>query len=168
VHYFQQALATLGLHHPIKNPFRLQTKGELIAGCADRDLLRRLAPLSVSCSHPEAARWHEGKQGNCGSCYPCLIRRASMHPSGWDRATDYDVDALTDLRLLRRHWTSGASLRSVLDSLRRPTSPTDVRLNGRIPDGEAAVFYELWLRGRDELRAWLNSGAASDLKRRYA
>ena len=168
VHYFGRVLSALGLDHTVDNPFRLQTKGELIEACADRKLLERLARDTISCSHPEAARWHRGQIGNCGSCYPCLIRRAAMHRVGWDRPVDYDVDALTDTDLLRRERASGASLRAVLDALRRDPSPTDVQLNGRIPGGEAPVFHGVWVRGRDELRAWLDAGAVDKIRRRYA
>jgi hypothetical protein len=167
VHYFGRVLSALGLDHPVNNPFRLQTKGELLEACADRDLLKRLARETISCSHPEAARWHRGQIGNCGSCYPCLIRRAAMRCAGWDRPGDYDVDALTNTDLLRRGRASGASLRAVLDALRRDPSPTDVLLNGRIPGGEAPAFHGVWVRGRDELRAWLDAGAVDEIRRRY-
>ncbi|MEH3052628.1 MAG: hypothetical protein PGN13_01275 [Patulibacter minatonensis] len=168
VDYFHRALDCLGIPHRIENPFRLQTKGELIESCTDRALLQDLAPLTVSCSHPEAARWHQGKQGNCGSCYPCLIRRASLHRVGWDDPNDYDVDALNDGRLLLRHWTSGASLRALLKSLSQPTKRSDVVLNGRIPNGEQPAFYDMWLRGRAELRDWLDAGGSAEVRRRYA
>lgn len=168
VHYFGRVLAALGLDQPINNAFRLQTKGELVAACADRDLLEQLARETISCSHPEAARWHKGQIGNCGSCYPCLIRRAAMHRVGWDRPRDYDVDALTDTTLLRRDRVSGASLRAVLDTLRRDARPTDVLMNGRIPGGEAPSFHGVWVRGRDELRAWLDAGAIAEIRQRYA
>jgi hypothetical protein len=35
--------------------------------------------------------------------------------------------------------------------------------NGRIPDGETRAFFELYCRGREELRAWLTDGSAPHL-----
>ena len=97
----RRVLDLLGLRHPIENPYRLLTKCEALWQNSDRDLLFDLAPATISCSHPEAPRWDKRPQGNCGYCYPCLIRRASLHRVTSDRTT-YAWDALTDETLLRR------------------------------------------------------------------
>ena len=91
---FMRSAATVGVTNPILNPYRLMTKGEVLASTRNATLLRSLAPKSVSCSHPEAARYAEKGQGNCGYCFPCLIRRASMAHVGWDESTDYPWNAL--------------------------------------------------------------------------
>jgi len=156
-------LEALGLPHPLRNDFRLLTKGEALERSPNRELLVRLAPGSISCSHPEYARLRHLDQGNCGYCYPCLIRRASLHRIGEDRSGDYTWDALTDPNFLRRDRESGASLRALLTSLGRTTKPVDVLRNGRIPNGETRKFFDMYCRGRDELRAWLTHGGAAHL-----
>lgn len=156
-------LDDLGLRHPLENRFRLLTKGEALARSPNRDLLVRLAPETISCSHPEYARLRHLDQGNCGYCYPCLIRRASLHRIGEDRRLDYTWDALTDANFLRRDWESGASLRALLTSLGTVERPRDVLRNGRIPNGETRAFYDLYRRGRAELRSWLTTGGAAHL-----
>jgi hypothetical protein len=88
-----------------------------------------------------------------------------LHHFGSD-STRYSWDPLTDVDLLRRDVESGGSLRALAQSLGRPESLNDVLLNGRIPDGEAPVFYEMYRRGRVELRDWLLSGAGPELRRR--
>jgi 7-cyano-7-deazaguanine synthase in queuosine biosynthesis len=158
-------LDQLGLAHEIENPYRLLTKGEALAASSNPALLAELAPRTISCAHPEAPRWRERPQGNCGYCYPCLIRRAALHRFGSD-GTQYSWDALTDTELLRRDVSSGGSLRALAQSLGRPESPNDVLRNGRIPGGEAPAFYETYRRGRAELRTWLLSGAGPELQRR--
>ena len=165
LHLVGTLLEQLGLDHQISNPFRLMTKGEALVASSAATLLGELVPTSVSCSHPEAARWRKRPQGNCGYCYPCLIRRAALHRFGTD-GTQYAWDALADAELLRRDQSSGSSLRALAQSLGRPESPNDVLRNGRIPNGEAPDFYETYLRGREELRAWLLSGAGPELRRR--
>jgi 7-cyano-7-deazaguanine synthase in queuosine biosynthesis len=165
LHHLGEALERLGIEHQITNPFRLMTKGEALVASPAQTLLGELAPRSISCSHPEAPRWRKRPQGNCGYCYPCLIRRAALHRFGSD-GTQYAWDALTDAELLRRDQSSGSSLRALAQSLGRPESPNDVLRNGRIPNGEALDFYETYLRGRDELRAWLLTGAGPELRRR--
>jgi hypothetical protein len=43
-----QASTTIGVHNPVVNPYRLQTKGEVLAGSRNPSLLRQLVPSSVS------------------------------------------------------------------------------------------------------------------------
>jgi 7-cyano-7-deazaguanine synthase in queuosine biosynthesis len=157
-------LSGLGLEHPLMNPFRLATKGELLEQSSRPDLLRTLATVTVSCSHPEAARWHHGRQGNCGYCYPCLVRRASLHHVGLDDADEYDRDALTDVPLLTQtNRKSGRDLRALLARLGQPARMVDVLRNGRIPDGETRAFFDVYRRGREELRAWLTDGGSPEI-----
>jgi hypothetical protein len=164
MHRMRRALDLLGLRHPIENPYRLLTKGEALRQTSDRALLLRLAPETVSCSHPEAPRWDKRPQGNCGYCYPCLIRRASLHLVTSDR-TSYAWDALTDETLLRRSSKRGRSLRALATSLGGEERVEDVLINGRIPNGETVAFFDVYRRGRAELRDWLN-GAGPALRRR--
>ena len=95
LHFLAEALERLGINHMVTNPFRLMTKGEVLVASQAPTLLGELAPRSISCSHPEAARWRKRPQGNCGYCYPCLIRRAALHRLGSD-GTQYAWDALAD------------------------------------------------------------------------
>lgn len=159
-------LDQVGLSHPVENPYRLLTKGEALERCANERLVRRLAPVSISCSHPEHARLRHRRQGNCGYCYPCLIRRAALHRIQEDRSDDYSWNALRDANFLRRAWDSGRSLRALVTSLGQPERRTDVLRNGRIPNGETGLFFEVYRRGRAELRVWLTSGAAEPLRLR--
>ncbi|UBV18481.1 hypothetical protein H8Z57_13810 [Mycolicibacterium fortuitum] len=150
-----RAAATVGVHNPIRNPYRLQTKGELLCGSSNPELLARLAPMSLSCSHPEAARYVQRPQGNCGYCFPCLIRRAAMAQVGWDDATGYAWDALHGGGLLDRRTRRGADLRAVIAGAYTQRPDNDVLRNGPIPDGEHRAFVDVWRRGLNELRHWL-------------
>jgi hypothetical protein len=130
-----RSIATaIGVHNPIVNSLRLQTKGEALATCARPDLLATIARISVSCAHPTAARW-EGGSGSCGYCYPCLIRRASLYVVGLDRAGDYRVDVLTKADVLR-------------------TGP--VR--------EVAAYADLHRRGLAELETWMRTATDPDVR----
>lgn len=146
-------LATVGLENPLENPYRLMTKGELLAGSRNPKLLARLAPRSLSCAHPEAARWAKRKLGNCGYCYPCLIRRAALHAVGQDK-DEYAWDLAREPEIVDAG-ERGASVRALVRTLSRPSSRRDVLRNGPIPDNEDAEFAALYERGRDELRQWL-------------
>lgn len=75
---WNEVMTAVGIPGRLHNPYWDRTKGEMAKGCADPTLLRRLAPLSMSCSHPTSGRWRHIPQGHCGYCLPCLIRRASL------------------------------------------------------------------------------------------
>lgn len=144
----------VGVRNPILNPFRLKTKGEILADSRNPTLLRSLAPVSVSCSHPEAARYAEREQGNCGYCFPCLIRRSSMAHVGWDSADGYAWDALSGKDLLDHDTRRAADLRAVVNGVFSDRPDRDIFRNGPIPDGEHKAFLRVWRGGMAELRAW--------------
>lgn len=89
-------LAALGISGRVENPYWDKTKGEMVAGCANRTLLARLVPDSISCASPTKGRWKKRTTEHCGYCLPCLIRRAALrHGLG---ATDYTSYTVPDLR----------------------------------------------------------------------
>ena len=89
-----------------------------------------------------------------------------MHHVGLDRFRGhYAWDALNDAALLDPRSKRGRSLRALASSLARPERPEDVLTNGRIPTGETDAFFDVYCRGRAELRNWL-AGAGSALRRR--
>jgi len=164
MHRVSNVLAQVGLRHTIENPYRLMTKGEELDESANQSFLLKLAPQTISCSHPEAPRWAKRAQGNCGYCYPCLIRRASLHHVGADQDA-YAWDALHESELLAPSSARGRSLRALTASLAREERVEDVLVNGRIPNGETTKFFDVYRRGRTELREWLR-GAGPELRRR--
>lgn len=155
----QSAAARVGVHNPIRNPFRLKTKGEILAETLNPQLLEKLAPMSISCSHPEAARYVQRPQGNCGYCFPCLIRRSSMAHVGWDEPAGYAWDALTGDGLLDRNTRRAADLRAVFNGVFSDRPDRDILRNGPIPDGEHRDFLRVWRTGILELREWLRGAS---------
>lgn len=165
MHLLATAATAIGVSNPVINSYRLRTKGEMLAESRNAELLRRLAPLSVSCSHPETARYVGRKQGNCGYCFPCLIRRASLAHIGWDNDEyAYNVFDEQDLTiLLNRRSRRGADLRAVITGAFADRPDRDILRNGPLPQGERAAFTGVWRRGLTELRTWLASGARGGL-----
>jgi hypothetical protein len=158
---FADSAASIGVHNGTHNPYRLRTKKEMLAESRNPELLRRLVPLSVSCSQPETARRTARRQGSCGYCYSCLIRRASLAQLGWDDGR-YDWNVLSEEGILL-HPKRGADLRAVVAGVFTERPDRDVLRNGPIPAGEHAAFRGVWRRGLAELRAWLTKGAEGEL-----
>lgn len=146
---FLQGLAGLwqavGLGHPLVNPYAWLTKGEVLANCRDPHLLKRLAPLSVSCARPVAARWRGVGRRACGYCYPCLLRRAALHRVDLDEGGHYLRDALADPEVFRGRVT-GADLRALLLALETWQSRPEAILARMIPPadpGREATWEQL-------------------------
>ncbi|MDD5641665.1 MAG: hypothetical protein PHX53_08455 [Syntrophales bacterium] len=118
--YFLEQVTRLwgdwGIKHPVINPYQRFTKGEVLGQSRNPELLRQLAGGSTSCARPVASRWRRRPAGECGYCYPCLLRRAALHRLGWDRGDDYLVDALAGTETLR-HRVRGRDLRALLLAL---------------------------------------------------
>ena len=152
----REALTQAEVGPEIDNPYELKTKGEVIEHCRDRDLLLQLAPHSISCAHPEVGRWMGEAYGNCGYCFPCLMRRAALHQLGADDPRHYRVD-VGDQAFLASGGTRTRHLRALIDSIRRPSRPRDILRSGPIPRGRVREFSEVYERGRAEIRAWLRA-----------
>lgn len=158
-----EAASGVGVPNPLLNPYSLKTKGEMLRDSRNPELLRELAPLTVSCSHPEAARMQERPQGNCGYCFPCLIRRASLAVPGWDDE-EYAWDVLSDSGLIdETDLQRGADLRAVLNGAFGERPDSDLLRNAPLPSGSHADHLAVWRRGNKELRSWLKAGAQGSL-----
>jgi hypothetical protein len=170
-HKLLEALKGLGLANPVSNPYQFLTKGEMLEGCKNPTLLRELAPVSVSCAHPELGRYERMGYGDCGYCYPCLIRRAGMHAVGLDKATDYKRDVCTDEELLESSSARKRDTRAVFAALNGAAhssghNPHLALLSGPIPDQAAVGSYsDVHRRGLEELRSLFSDKANAGVRR---
>lgn len=163
----------VGLDHPLINPYQSLPKGELLAQCRNRNLLKELFPLTTSCARPVASRWRGQPPGECGYCYPCLVRRAALHRLGWDKGEAYLLDALAAPETLG-HRTRGRDLKALLIALKTwEESPEE--MEARLYLGEpgpdlpprfaaarqllAAGFQEITHFFRDKGPTWVRSYA---------
>lgn len=157
-----EALAEVGIDLALQNPYRLKTKGEVLEGCRNRNLLLELAPTTISCAHPEVGRWSHESYANCGYCYPCLMRRASLHRLDADAASDYRVDVGAP-GFVSTPSQKTSHIRAILQSISRPSHSTDVLSAGPLPRGQTVEFAALYERGRDEIRSWLTAAVPASL-----
>jgi len=166
-HFFRllnRALASIGINNVVQNPYEFQTKGEMLERSKNSDLLKQLAPVSVSCSHAEVARWVGGELGNCGYCFPCMIRRAALARVGWDDAKAVWWDALSDGNLLTDLTQArGRDLRAVVNGVLTDRPDTDLVRNAPLLAGQRDQYLGVWRRGNDELKSWLVAGATGPL-----
>lgn len=151
---WNELLAALGVPGSLVNPYWDKTKGEMVANCANQQLLDSIAAASLSCSSPAKARWQGLPQGHCGYCLPCLIRRASL--LGHDRTT-YSLPDLK-ARKLDTNQAEGQQVRSfqlaIARLAKRPElAPLLVHKPGSLRDvaGDIDALAGVYSRGLAEV-----------------
>ena len=80
-------LDAIGIPATVSNPYWSKTKGEMVKGCKMRPLLKRIVGQSVSCAHPSLKRFAGDGKNHCGTCVPCIIRRAAIEEA-WGKGKD--------------------------------------------------------------------------------
>jgi hypothetical protein len=141
----------LSLKIPVQivNPYRHQTKGEMIARHQNRSQFETFAAATVSCG-----KWKR-KNEQCGRCVPCLIRRASLYAGNvWDETTyTYpDLDAVMENEEGRDDLVA---VQSAL--LRGDLTDRRVLQAGPLPEdaAERSRYFDVARRGMAELGSYL-------------
>lgn len=157
---WNELLGISGIPGRVENPYWNQTKGEMVAGCANLKLLRRIAASSLSCSSPTKARWGGLPTQHCGYCMPCLIRRAALL-KGLGRGSDKTAYTLDDLagRPLNSAAAEGLQIRSFQYAIRRQSRKPGraeimIHSSGSLSDQSAehlAALVDMYRRGLAEV-----------------
>lgn len=76
----QELLQLLGFSTRLINPYEKQTKGEMVANCANKDFLLRIVGDSNSCGKRGMHQFFYDNHHatHCGHCMPCMYRKASL------------------------------------------------------------------------------------------
>ncbi|PAP99797.1 hypothetical protein LRP31_09150 [Mesorhizobium mediterraneum] len=161
---FNELMRGLGIARRLENPYRHVTKGQMVRDCEDPALLRRAIPSSMSCSSPAKARYRGLPPQHCGTCVPCLIRRASL-AAGLDAnesdTTPYVVKDLAARRLdtLEAEGEHVRSFQLMAERLRR--NPRAAKALARIPGpltdepSEIDDYVDVFVRGMQEVAHFL-------------
>jgi hypothetical protein len=89
--YLQEIWNEVGIDVDLSLPYKYKTKGELLMECKSQSLLIDCLPRSISCG-----KYRRHGLQHCGTCVPCLIRRAAFFKAGLKDETlkGYKVDNL--------------------------------------------------------------------------
>jgi hypothetical protein len=157
---YQSVLALLNISTSVELPYRFQTKGEMLSETKNLDVLKRLAALTMSCSHPESGRYAKNSPtAHCGYCVPCIIRRAAMVSLKCD-GTPYNLNILKDPP--NSVTNKGRDFRAFEMAVERIRSTTahralfEVLNTGPIDPNCINSYVEVYLRGMNEVRYFLS------------
>ena len=162
INMFKTFIKQLGLKNKIYLPYKFKTKGQMIKKTTNPEALAKTAGLSVSCAHPEQARYHRETPGtHCGYCFPCIIRRAAMHLAGLDNANDYLYDVLTEANKLKKG--SVKDLRAISIAIERYKQLGNLEMvskvisTGPIPPNDIKSYVKAYAEGMEEIETFLHS-----------
>ena len=147
---WNELLKILDIPGEIRNPYWNKTKGEMASECANKTLLKKIVPLSSSCSSLIKSTWRKLPAQHCGYCLPCLIRRAAIK-KGLGEAGDKTTYTIDDLskRTLDSNEAEGRQIRSFQFAINRLSSkPKLAKLilhsNGSLSDQSPEEQEELF------------------------
>lgn len=110
----KSSLLASDIPYDLINPYRHLSKGNTLHQCKNKRLLKKLYLQTISCAHPTAGRWKGFGAGNCGYCFPCLVRRSSLNTVGLDDPNDYLYDSIGNSTVLEEGGRKAVDLQSVL------------------------------------------------------
>lgn len=146
-------LTSINAQGAIENPFMHQTKGEMFAWVSDQVGRRKAAGfLSVtdSCAFTNKRFWRVPKDHHCGTCFGCLMRRASFTAA---KLTDHSVYAVDNPPSIRAAEVlkSASLLPSIRGFVARGIRVTDVAAMRLPAEYTPGMARDLCDRGAAEL-----------------
>ena len=159
IHGLNHLLKQMNLNSQIHNPYEFMTKGEMVRGCHNINLLLNIVQLSNSCGKRGRKQlfYDDTNATHCGRCMPCMYRKASL--IGFNDNTRYGIKPETLYRLRSRSISD--DFYAMLNFLRRNLSDDEIREEltiagmSNLPDFNR--YVDLVKRTRNELLEILNS-----------
>jgi hypothetical protein len=145
----------------VVNPLAHLTKGEVCRSARTAGLRRTELEATLSCGRPPARRSGGPPLANCGTCFPCLVRRSSLlHANGADR-TPYEASPWTEGPQSHR----AEDWRALQRWLHRPYTMADLLADTPLPPGtDLRAVLDVLTKGREELSRLLSAAEVADLE----
>jgi hypothetical protein len=131
----------------------------MLKDCKDQATLRAGVHATMSCSRPQAGRFHNRPVGqHCGYCVPCIIRRASLYAVGFDEEPRV-IDVLS--REIKAKDAAGCDKRAFLMAISRLKAMTPLQVisevisAGPLDTGELEGLIGVYRRGMAEVEGFL-------------
>lgn len=146
----QNIFDQVGIACNIVNPYQFKTKGQMVLECQNRTLLANLVNKTVSCSH-----WKRKNQ-QCGTCVPCIIRKASLHTGRIQENITYFKtlnNALSD----PDHRDDIMAMLIAIEQKNHKNIGAWVLNSGPLPENELEEYKAIFTQGLDEVKLYLES-----------
>ncbi|MGH4140481.1 Qat anti-phage system QueC-like protein QatC [Clostridium sp.] len=162
INSFNEILDKLGIGNKISNFYSFKTKGEIVKEHKDNPVFKQYARKTISCSHPCLCRYDGIKPPkNCGYCYPCLIRKASLNTIGHNNDEYNPKYKLSNTFISEFNAINGkaSDLKALLLSVKRYLNHKDDKnyiknlllKHGKLSFEELNKYEEVYLKSMDEI-----------------
>ena len=138
-----QIIASIGGTVRVSNPFAYRTKGEVCDLARQAGMCPDAFWHTVSCGHPPS---NDGAiiRAHCGQCFPCLVRRSSLHHAIGTDGSDYKTSQFwsrnhNDVFALYLWLANPFSFRDLIADVPLPTDVDPTRLFGMLRRGRAEL-----------------------------
>lgn len=152
--------------YKISNFYAHKTKGEIVKEFQKNSTFIECVDETISCSHPTQGRMVGKTPINCGYCFPCMIRRASLNVIGYEEQTyidNFDEKYKLDIKLIKKYgnpYTGRAKdLNALLAALHKYIKNDDpnfykkqlIKMGGLSFD-EIEIFNDIYIKSMEELK----------------
>lgn len=151
MHMLKKLIKNMGLKISIINPYQLKTKGEMILECKNMTLLKNNYQNTMSCSHPDIGRYEkESEPLHCGSCIPCIIRRAAIFKGFNMDETKYRDSKLNKTEVAKLN--KNAFLQKI-NKFKKNSAILKIQKSGII-EKNIVEIADMYCRGIEEIRSF--------------
>ncbi len=155
----------IGINTNIVNPYFDKTKGELIDGCRNQNILEGIYHESVSCGKRGRRQYWDIKveTNHCGICMPCIYRRAALSKVNWDN--QLYGNNLLDVKNFDDYKDLPALIDYLNTNLSKEAIMRNLLINGSLPLDSLETYANLIIRSRAELKDWITLKGNNEIKR---
>lgn len=180
INNLNKILAKLEISHKVHNFYAFKTKGEIVQELMNEPAFIEGAGLTISCSHPTQGRIAGATPPiNCGYCFPCLIRRASLNKIGYESGSyldSYDEKYKLSIAFIERFYNSdngsAKDLKAILAALHTYINNSDdnhykskMAKCGGMTMEEIELFNRVYIQSMEEIKEMIKVEAnRNDLK----
>ncbi|MGG0720593.1 Qat anti-phage system QueC-like protein QatC [Robertmurraya massiliosenegalensis] len=162
IRLINEILQKLGIEHKLDNFYSTKSKGEIIHEHRNNAVFQEMHNKTLSCSHPAQSRYDAiSPPINCGYCYPCLIRKASLVVNGFVE-DHYNPKYTIDKEFIERNNKvdgKASDLKAVLFSIRRFIDNEQnslfisglLRRHGKLAQTEIDSYEQVYRKSINEL-----------------
>lgn len=178
INELNQVLNEVGITRTVENFYSGSTKGELVEEFKNHKLFIEDAGKTISCSHPAQARYDGYKAPmNCGYCYPCIIRKASLHKTEC-KYDDYNPDYNLNAHFLNEFAefdSKSSDFRAILSAIRNYEDIKNDTLaienmllkHGKLTYNELLAYKEVYVKSMQELNDLIRNSDDSEALLEY-
>lgn len=154
-----ELLVVCGMNIEVDNPFKYDTKGEMFLD-SNQNILKGIFEESVSCGKRGRKQHWVNKIGteHCGTCMPCIYRRAALNKAGLDtQLYGNDITQADGIKFVDMPALFSYLKRNIgLEKMKR-----DLLVNGSIQFDQLTEYANMVLRSKDEvLQLFVDKGNA--------